>query len=106
VVQSPPCLVQTHFNACARRPHPSENHLRRNASFGRSRSPDLLLGLPDDVRLSDIETRFTCQACGIKGADVRPNFHLGSRCPTRLCLHWLSQLLKPMRSGYKRAQAG
>jgi hypothetical protein len=29
---------------------------------------------PDDVRLSDIEPRFTCQACGRKGADVRPNF--------------------------------
>jgi hypothetical protein len=29
---------------------------------------------PDDVRLSDIEPRFTCQACGQKGADVRPNF--------------------------------
>ena len=28
----------------------------------------------DDVRLSDIEPRFTCQACGTKGADVRPNF--------------------------------
>jgi len=30
---------------------------------------------PDDVRLSDIEPRFTCQACGQRGADVRPNFH-------------------------------
>jgi len=30
---------------------------------------------PDDVRLSDIEQRFTCQACGTKGADLRPNFH-------------------------------
>src|ERR1035438_8776257 len=29
---------------------------------------------PDDVRLSDIEPRFTCQACGQRGADVRPNF--------------------------------
>jgi hypothetical protein len=29
----------------------------------------------DDVRLSDIEPRFTCQACGLRGADVRPNFH-------------------------------
>jgi hypothetical protein len=25
----------------------------------------------DDVRLSDIEPRFTCRACGHKGADVR-----------------------------------
>jgi hypothetical protein len=29
---------------------------------------------PDDVRLSDIEPRFTCQACGQRRADVRPNF--------------------------------
>ena len=27
---------------------------------------------PDDTRLSDIESRFTCQACGQRGADVRP----------------------------------
>jgi hypothetical protein len=30
---------------------------------------------PDQVRLSDLEPRFTCQACGQKGADVRPNFN-------------------------------
>jgi hypothetical protein len=29
---------------------------------------------PDDVRLSDLETRFTCQACGRRGADVRPDW--------------------------------
>jgi hypothetical protein len=29
---------------------------------------------PDDVHLSDLEPRFTCQACGQRGADVRPNF--------------------------------
>jgi hypothetical protein len=29
---------------------------------------------PDDVRLSDIETRSACGACGQRGADVRPNF--------------------------------
>jgi hypothetical protein len=29
---------------------------------------------PDDVRLSDLEPRFTCQACGRHGADVRPDF--------------------------------
>jgi len=32
-------------------------------------------GWPDHVRLSDIEPRFTCQTCGHKGADVRPNFN-------------------------------
>jgi hypothetical protein len=29
----------------------------------------------DDVRLSDLEPRFACQACGRRGADVRPNFN-------------------------------
>jgi hypothetical protein len=29
----------------------------------------------DDVRLSDIEPRFVCQACGKRGADVRPDFN-------------------------------
>jgi hypothetical protein len=28
----------------------------------------------DDVRLSDLEPRFVCQACGHRGGDVRPNF--------------------------------
>jgi hypothetical protein len=28
----------------------------------------------DDVRLSDLEPRFTCQSCGQRGADIRPNF--------------------------------
>ena len=30
---------------------------------------------PDDVRLSDIEPRFVCAACGRRGADVRPDFN-------------------------------
>ncbi|WP_441280014.1 hypothetical protein [Bradyrhizobium sp. 63_E2_N1_3] len=30
---------------------------------------------PDDVRLSDLEPRFVCQACGHRGADVRPDFN-------------------------------
>lgn len=29
---------------------------------------------PDDLRLSDIEPRFVCEACGQRGADVRPDF--------------------------------
>jgi hypothetical protein len=51
---------------------------------------------PDRVRLSDIEPRFTCQACRQKGADVRPNFNWekraggGSLCP-------LSCYSEPMR---------
>jgi hypothetical protein len=29
---------------------------------------------PDDVRLSDLEPKFICTACGKRGADVRPDF--------------------------------
>jgi hypothetical protein len=29
---------------------------------------------PDDLRLTVIEPRFVCQACGKRGADVRPKF--------------------------------
>ncbi|MFK4622530.1 hypothetical protein [Bradyrhizobium diazoefficiens] len=29
---------------------------------------------PDEVRLSDLEPKFTCQKCGRRGADVRPDF--------------------------------
>jgi len=29
----------------------------------------------DDLRLSDIEPRFICGACGHRRADVRPDFH-------------------------------
>jgi hypothetical protein len=31
---------------------------------------------PDHVRLSELEPLFTCQACGIKGAELRPRFQL------------------------------
>jgi hypothetical protein len=30
--------------------------------------------LPEHVRLSNIEPKFTCRACGKKGADVRTDF--------------------------------
>ena len=29
----------------------------------------------DDIRLSDIEPRFVCKACGKRGGDVRPDFN-------------------------------
>jgi hypothetical protein len=29
---------------------------------------------PDHARLSDIEPRFVCKACGKRGTDVRPDF--------------------------------
>ena len=32
-------------------------------------------GWPNDVRLSDIEARFVCQAFGKRGADVRSDFN-------------------------------
>jgi hypothetical protein len=29
---------------------------------------------PDHLRLSDLEPRFVCEACGKRGANVRPDF--------------------------------
>ena len=29
---------------------------------------------PDEIRLSDLEPRFVCTACGRRGADIRPDF--------------------------------
>ena len=29
---------------------------------------------PDHIRLSDLEPLFVCQACGQRGADIRPDF--------------------------------
>jgi hypothetical protein len=34
---------------------------------------------PDDMRLSDLEARFTCTVCGKRGADVRPDFDWDKR---------------------------
>ena len=34
---------------------------------------------PDDLRLSDIEVRFVCRACGKHGADVRPDFNWSAK---------------------------
>jgi hypothetical protein len=33
----------------------------------------------DDVRLSDLEPKFICKACGQRGGDVRPNFDQGKK---------------------------
>jgi hypothetical protein len=30
---------------------------------------------PDEAKLSDLEPRFVCKACGKRGADVRPDFN-------------------------------
>jgi hypothetical protein len=37
---------------------------------------------PDRVRLSDLEPKFICQACGHRGADVRPLFD-DAKSPSR-----------------------
>jgi hypothetical protein len=34
---------------------------------------------PDDVRLSDLEPKFVCSACGKLGADVRPDFNWNAK---------------------------
>ncbi|WP_407176745.1 hypothetical protein [Bradyrhizobium sp. STM 3562] len=35
----------------------------------------------DDVRLSDIEPRFVCEACGHRGADVRQDWQTVRKSP-------------------------
>ena len=47
--------------------------VKTSSAVTRSRSAQTH-GLPDQVRLSDLEPRFVCQACGRRGADVRPDF--------------------------------
>jgi hypothetical protein len=37
---------------------------------------------PGHVRLSDLEGRFVCWACGTQGADIRPDFNSGRKLPT------------------------
>jgi hypothetical protein len=49
---------------------------------------------PDKVRLSDLEPRFVCEACGTRGADIRPNF-----APTRMgTAGAISALARPYNS--------
>ena len=41
---------------------------------------------PDELRLSDLEPRFVCRACGNRGAKIRPDFDgdkPGARSPAR-----------------------
>src|SRR5258708_2872182 len=67
----------------ARGPPPAEDYLRRDArrllvycgDYKCAHSVEISADRwGDGVRLSDIEPLFTCQACGKRGADVRPNF--------------------------------
>ena len=39
---------------------------------------------PDDVRLSDLEPRFICQAWRKRGADVRPDFNWNRTAPAMM----------------------
>jgi hypothetical protein len=49
----------------------------------------------DGVRLSDIEPRFVCTACGRRGADVRPDFHWDKPgAVTRATELWIRQFPK------------
>jgi hypothetical protein len=36
---------------------------------------------PDEMRLSDLELRFVCSACGRRGADVRSDFNWNVQGP-------------------------
>jgi len=36
---------------------------------------------PDDVRLSDLELLFVCQACGTRPAELRPDFNWARKQP-------------------------
>jgi len=38
---------------------------------------------PDHLRLSDLESLFVCQACGIKCADLRPDFNWAKKQTSR-----------------------
>ena len=44
---------------------------------------------PGDVRLSDIEPLFVCQACGRRGADVRPDFDGDRKVVGARFMRWL-----------------
>ncbi len=50
----------------------------------------------DDVQLSDLEDKFTCSACGQRGAEVRPDFDLKM---VRCC--WSSRWLALFRENRK-----
>jgi hypothetical protein len=43
---------------------------------------------PDHVRLSDLEARFVCKACGKRGADVRPDFNWNKQPVAAMVVPW------------------
>jgi hypothetical protein len=54
---------------------------------------------PDDVGLSDIEGRFVCNACGERGADVRPELQRGQEVPRLLLTFRVHFLLSQHSAG-------
>ena len=62
----------------------------------RSRGRKFVTTWPDHVRLSDLEPRFVCKACGRRGGDVRPDFHWNkppvAAMGYRLCLGPLASI--------------
>lgn len=57
----------------------TEDYARRDA--GERLAPERVDAWADDVRISDIEPRFVCTKCGLRGADLGPDF-LPSRMGT------------------------
>jgi hypothetical protein len=43
---------------------------------------------PDELRLSDLELRLVCRACGRRGADIRPDFNWNKPAPALEERHW------------------
>jgi hypothetical protein len=52
---------------------------RRDFHNRRTKYPLTEIFLPHSMRLSDLEPRFICGACGKRGADVRPDFNWSKR---------------------------
>ena len=68
----------THWASLRRGPAPTPScHQVVRSGIHNLRNAYLLAMLrpPDDLRLSDIEERFTCRVRGKRGADVRPDFN-------------------------------
>src|ERR1700757_2259002 len=53
---------------------------------------------PDDMRLSDLQPRFVCKACGKRGADVRPDFNWNGTPVAAMGYRWQPQK-RPRRLG-------
>ena len=45
-----------------------------HCSHSRKLAPEWVDGWPDEARISDIEMRFVCTKCGLRGANLAPDF--------------------------------